>query len=183
VFCLLYPIKIKGFPFWVYTINYHGSLLKIPTMKHLALYAMLLLFLQTTLTASAQNTAGSKPKLFNSYPQKIICAKTELSKVFASAAGQSISLSFSDNFLFTGVVTSNTVKYSNLQTAVVRSPVFSDAIFVLSKITDDKGNSNYVGRIINQKYFDGFELKKNASDNYELVKIETDSVIQDCSHN
>jgi hypothetical protein len=144
---------------------------------------MVLLFTLTTLHAAAQSSAVSKPKLFNNYPEKINCSVNELGKVFASSTDQTISLSFSNNFLFSGVITSNVVKYSNLQTAVIRSSVFSDAIFVLSKITDARGGVNYVGRIINQKYNDGFELRKDASGNYQLTKIETDRVIQDCSHN
>lgn len=152
-------------------------------MKQLALYVLLLLFTQTTLTVSAQNPAGSKPQLFSIYPAKLLCTETELSKVFAVATNQNINLYFSDNFLFSGVVTSNVVKYNNLQTAVIRSSVFGDAIFVLSKITNEKGGITYAGRIINQKYFDGFELNKDAAGNYQLIKIETDRVIQDCSHN
>jgi hypothetical protein len=152
-------------------------------MKHFTLYVLLLLFIPTTITVKAQHPAGSKPELFSRYPEKINCTEAELSKVFAAATDQTISFSFSDNFLFSGIITSNVVKYSNLQTAVIRSAVFSDAIFVLSKITDENGSINYVGRIINQKYFDGYELKKDDANNYQLVKIETGRVIQDCSHN
>jgi hypothetical protein len=38
-----------------------------------------------------------------------------------------------------------------------------------------------VGRIINVNYFDGYELRKSAAGNYQLIKIETDKVIQPCS--
>ena len=133
-------------------------------------------------SAQAQTQNGTKPSLFNNYPGKIICSEQELSRVFNTAANQDISLSFSDNFIFTGKVTSNVVKYANLQTAVIKSPVFGDAIFALSKITNADRSTSYIGRIINKNYFDGYELKKDAANNYQLIKIETDRVIQDCSH-
>jgi hypothetical protein len=40
---------------------------------------------------------------------------------------------------------------------------------------------SYQGRIINKNYFDGYELKKNAAGNYQLIKIEKENVIQVCS--
>jgi hypothetical protein len=131
----------------------------------------------------SQNTATPKPKIFSNFPDIINCSESELSKVFSASVDQNVTLSFSDNFLFSGAVTGNVVKYANLQSAVIKSPVFGDAIFALSKITNANGSINYIGRIINKKYFDGYELKKNELNNYQLIKIETDKVIQDCSHN
>jgi len=151
-------------------------------MKYPKYNLVLLLCLMISAVAHAQNPAGTKPSLFNNFPGTILCSEQELSRVFSSAANQDISLSFSDNFIFSGKVTSNVVKYTNLQTAIIKSPVFGDAIFVLSKINNADRSSSYVGRIINKNYFDGYELKKDASNNYHLIKIETDRVIQDCSH-
>ncbi len=152
-------------------------------MKHPILYTLVLLFTLHAVTAYSQNPTGSKPKIFSSFPETIACSELELSKVFAAAVDQNISLYFSDNFLFTGTVTSNIVKYSNLQTVVIKSPVFGDAIFALSKIINADRSISYIGRIINKKYFDGYELKKDAQNNYQLIKIETDKVIQDCRQN
>lgn len=152
-------------------------------MKRPIPYAMLLLFILNSVTGFSQATADLKPKLFSNFPEKITFSELELSKVFNAAVDQNISLHFSDNFLFTGKVTSKVVKYSNLQTAVIKSPAFSDAIFALSKIINADNSISYIGRIINKKYFDGYELKKDAYNNYQLIKIETDKVIQDCSHN
>ena len=75
----------------------------------------------------------------------------------------------------------NVVKYSNLQSAVIKSPAFHNSIFSISKITNKDNSISYVGRIVNKNYFDGYELKKNAAGNYQLIKMETDRVIQDCS--
>ncbi len=152
-------------------------------MKNCVTLTMALLFALSSATAVAQNASAAKPKMFSSFPQKIICTEAELSKAFTAAANQNVNLSFSDNFLFDGKVTSNVVKYSNLQSVIIKSAAFGDAIFSLSKITNADKSITYIGRIINKKYFDGYELKKDANNIYQFIKIETDTVIQDCSHN
>ena len=151
-------------------------------MKHLAQYALPLLLSVITVTGFSQSNLV-KPKQFNRFPSVINCSQQELGKVFNSPSGQTINLSFSDNFTFSGNVTSNIVKYANLQTAVVVSPDYSNTIFSVSKITDSDGTVAYIGRIINKNFFDGFELKRNLAGGYQLVKIETDRVIQDCFQN
>ena len=151
----------------------------IHSMKHYAPYALSLLLSFIMTTGFSQS--NPKPKQFSSFPEIINCSETELSKVFTASPGQNISLSFSNNFTFAGNVTSNLVKYSNLQSAVIVSPDYSNTIFSVSKITNGDGSISYIGRIINKNYFDGFELKKNASGFYQLKKVETDRVIQDCN--
>ena len=150
-------------------------------MKHLAPYAMLLLVcLQST---AGFSQSGNKPKQFSNFPDIINCTETELNKVFTSSAGQTISLSFSDNFTFAGNVTSNLVRYSNLQSANIKSPVFNNSLFNISKRINEDNSITYVGLIVNRDYFDGFELRKNVTGNYQLIKIETDRLIQDCKQN
>ena len=149
-------------------------------MKRPISYAAIMLFTLLSATGFSQNTTGAKPKLFASYPDRINCTVTELGKAFSAATDQNINLTFSDNFQFNGTVASNVVKYVNLQTAVIRSASFSNAIFVLSKITNADGSTNYVGHIINNRYYDGYDLKKDAYGNYQLLKIETGAVLQDC---
>ena len=148
-------------------------------MKRYAPYALSVLLTFTAMTGFSQH--NSKPTQFSNFPEAINCSEQELSKVFNATAGQVISLSFSDNFTFSGSVTSNIVKYAYLQTAVIVSPAYSNTIFSVSKITLNDGSITYLGRIINKNYFDGFELKRNSSGNYQLIKIETDRVIQDCT--
>ncbi len=151
-------------------------------MKRLAPYALVLLLCTNSLIGSSQNPGTTKPKQFNSFPDIINCTEAELSKVFATSAGQNISLSFSDNFLFAGNVTDQVVKYSNLQSANIKSPLYNNTIFNISKRVNEDNSITYVGRIINTGYFDGYELKKDPNGNYKLIKIETDKVIQDCMH-
>lgn len=148
-------------------------------MKRYACYALSALLTIIATTGSAQSNTP-KPKQFDSFPQAVTCSEQELAKIFNTTTGQTVSLAFSDNFIFKGNVTSNLVKYANLQTAVVVSPDYSNTIFSVSKITQADGSIGYIGRIINKSFFDGFELKRDALGNYKLVKMETDRVIQDC---
>jgi len=149
-------------------------------MKRYATYALFVLLLLISFTGFSQSN-GSKPKQFSAFPDVINCSETELSRIFNSPAGQFVSLSFSDNFIFSGKITSNIVKYANLQTAVVMSPDYSNTIFSVSKIINTDGSTSYLGRIVNKNYFDGFELKKQVTGTYQLVKMETDRVIPDCN--
>ena len=150
----------------------------INPMKRHATYALSLLLSFLVTTGFCQTNL--KPKQFSNFPEIINCNEQELAKVFTASPGQDISLTFSNNFIFTGSVKSNLIKYANLQSAVIVSPDYSNTVFGVSKITNRDGTISYVGRIINKNYFDGFELKKNASGNYQLKKIETDRVIPDC---
>ena len=149
-------------------------------MKRNAPYALSLLLSFIVTTGFCQSN-NPKPKQFNNFPETINCSEQELSKIFTASPGQTISLAFSNNFTFTGNVTSNLVKYANLRSAVVVSPDYSNTVFSVSKIENADGSIFYIGRIINKNYFDGFELKKNTSGIYQLKKVETDRVIQDCN--
>ena len=148
-------------------------------MKRYATHALSVLFMCLAVTGFSQNNS-IKPKQFNTFPNTINCSEQELAKVFNAAPGQQISLSFSNNFIFSGFVKSNIAKYSNLRSAVISSPDYANTVFSISKITGDDGTLSYVGRIINKDYFDGYELKKNTAGNYQLIKVETDRVIPEC---
>ena len=87
---------------------------------------------------------------------------------------------FSDNFSFGGDVISKVTKYANLQSAVVKSPSFNNTIFNITKRINSDNSVTYIGHIVNKNYFDGYELKKKANGLYQLIKFETDRVLQDC---
>jgi len=150
-------------------------------MKQLTSYAIALLLIITSIGAQAQTSTVTKPAVFNNFPAKINCSATELNRAFATTLNQSINLSFSDNFSFKGEVVSNIQRYDNLQTAVIKSSDFSDMVFMVSKITNKDKSITYVGRMMNKRYSDGYELKKDAQNNYQLIKIETDKILQVCS--
>jgi hypothetical protein len=149
-------------------------------MKPYAPYALSLILSFIVMTGFGQNS-NPKPKQFSNFPQTINCSEQELAKVFTTSPGQSISLSFSDNFTFSGTVKVNLSKYANLQSAIIVSPDYSNTIFQVSRITNADGSNSYVGSIINRNFFDGFELKKSTSGTYQLNKTETARVIQDCA--
>lgn len=149
-------------------------------MKHYATYALLLLLSCKAIDGFSQSNT-QRPAQFNNFPAAIPCSEGELSKLFNTAKGQLINLSFSNNFSFSGTVTSNLVRYSNLQTAVVASPDYANTIFQVSKITESDGSITYSGRIVNKEFSDGFELKRNSTGDYQLIKIETERVMPDCN--
>ena len=150
-------------------------------MKPFASVLLMLLFFISALTLQAQKTIIRQP-LFSSYPNIINCNALELTRIFNATGNQSIDVALSPAFSFAGTVISNTIKYSNLQTVLIKSPLLSNTIFSISKRTDVDNGITYVGRIINQSYSDGYELKKDIAGNYRLVKFETGKVIQDCSN-
>jgi hypothetical protein len=137
--------------------------------------------LMFTLQISAQQNTPSKPSLFAAYPSVINCTEQELSRVFTLAEGQPVVLSFSNNFNFGGSITSRVTRYSNLQSSVIKSPVFNNAIFSLSKRTNADNSITYVGGIINENYADGYMLKKDNAGAYSLQKIELSRQLPTCT--
>jgi hypothetical protein len=151
-------------------------------MKHIATYALLLLLCTLTTKGFSQGQGTAKPKLFANSPDKFDCQDADLTTAFAATQGQNVNLNFSNNFIFSGTVISNVVKYNNnLQTVLIRSTTLDNTLLSISRRVDADRSTSYIGRIINQKYFDGYELQKDASGKYQFSKIETDRVIQPCS--
>jgi hypothetical protein len=150
-------------------------------MKYLKAIILVMLSMCMLHTSNAQNGNTPKPSLFGNLPESIVCNETELAKIFATSTDQSVAVNFQSSFAFAGVVTANVTRYANLQSAVVKSPLLDNAIFSISKATNPDGSIEYTGRIINQKYVDGFELKKSAT-GYLLKKINTDNTMHLC-HN
>jgi len=150
-------------------------------MKRVLHHALLLMLTLSATTAFSQNPTG-KPSQFNNLPRQVNCSETEFERALSAPKGQTVSLAFSDNFVFTGEVISNIVKYGILQTILVKSPAYNNSLFSISRIINGDRSIKYVGRIINKKYADGFELKQDASGAYQLVKVQTDKVMPDCSH-
>lgn len=150
-------------------------------MKHYASYALTVLLLCTAISGFSQNSTD-KPKQFSAFPSEINCPELELDKIFNSAQGQQVNIAFSNNFTFSGTVTFNMLKRSDLHTTIITSTDYNNSIFTVSRLIDKDGVLSYTGRIINKNYFDGFELKKDQlSGSYQLNKVETDRVMPDCA--
>jgi hypothetical protein len=130
-------------------------------------------------TSFAQQQAP-KPKLFDNLPSSITISESVLQSFFTLSPNQEATLNLGSSFSFPCRVLSKQSKYNNLQTVIVRSPAFDNAIFQVSKITNEDNSISFVGRILNEKAFDGFAIKKADDGTYTLEKFETGKVLDEC---
>ena len=142
---------------------------------------MLVLCLATAVSYSQQRP-DARPKLFAALPENIQVNKLALQDAFSFFEGQNATITLANNLVFSGVVISNEVKYSNLQNIIIKSASLNNALLSLSKIINPDKSITYTGRIINNKAFDGFEIKRNEVGEYSLQKFETGRILQDCSY-
>jgi len=149
-------------------------------MKSQSKYLLVLLLSLTTAVGYSQ--VQPKPKIFASQAESFEFPSTLLSDAFNYAAGQQVTLAFTSNFSFTGVVLSNEQKYSNLQTVIIRSANYDNALLQISKVFNADRSFYYSGRIINERSADGLEIRQEAN-GYIFKKFETEKVLQDCSYN
>jgi hypothetical protein len=139
---------------------------------------MLLILLVVTVCSKAQKI-NSRPKLFTKVDNKISYPKADLEKIFSKTKGSSVQISLPGNFNFSGTVVSSVQRYNNLKSFLIKSDVLNGTIFAISKRINDDNTVTYVGRIVNEKYSDGYELKQDSAGNYFLNKINMDEVLQD----
>ena len=148
-------------------------------MKNIPKVLALCITLIASYNTNAQVIKSSRPDLFNNFSAKIPTAVTELNKAFLAAEGSSIQLSFANNFSFTGTVFSSIQRYRNLSSVVIKIPSLHNSLLSISKRINDDNTVTYVGRIINEKYADAYELKKDNYGSYTFNKIKTEDLIQD----
>ncbi len=132
-----------------------------------------------TYQTHAQVVTSSRAYLFNSFSENIAASVSELNKAFNAAEGSVIQLNFNNQFSFTGIVFSSVKRYNNLSSVLIKFPSLNNTLLSVSKRINDDNTITYVGRIINEKYADGYELKKDNTGNYTFNKIKTDELIQD----
>ena len=147
-------------------------------MKTLTKAFVLLILLAITYGGKAQR-AAQLPKLFNGVENKISYPKAELEKIFTKTKGSNFHLSLPGNFNFTGTIVSTVQRYNNLQSFLIKSDILNGAMFAVSKRTNEDNSITYVGRIVNDKYSDGYELKVDSAGNYFLNKINMNEILQD----
>ena len=143
--------------------------------KAVVLFTLLLSFNNI----KAQDVAERRPQLFAALADKINFPKTELEKIFNTPEGSSIKLSLGTNVGFSGLIVSSLQKYNNLISVIIRLNNLDDTVLGISKRTNDDKSISYVGRIVNTKYADAFELKTDATGNYFINKRKTADLIQD----
>ena len=147
-------------------------------MKTLTKASVLLMLLFITYSSQAQKL-DQRPKLFNGVANKISYPKADLEKIFTKAKGSNFHISLPGNFNLTGTVVSSVQRYHNLKSFIIKSDVLNGAMFSVSKRTNDDNSITYVGRIINDKYSDGYELNTDSAGNYFLNKINMSELLQD----
>lgn len=148
-------------------------------MKTISKLFALCLLLTISFSTHAQVVTSSRPELFTNFSANIPASISELDKAFAAVPGSSIQFNFANKFPFSGTVLSSVQKYSNLSSVIIKSSLLKNSLLSISKRINDDNTITYVGRIINEKYADGYELIKDNSGNYSFKKIKTEDLIQD----
>jgi hypothetical protein len=147
-------------------------------MKRIYKILALSLVIMTSYSSQAQIANSNRQAYFNKYADKLPTPESELDKAFATPEGGKVKISFAD-FAFNGIVTSSVKRYDNLYSVIVKSPGLNNTIFSISKIINPDKTVSYVGRIINEKYADGYQLKRENTGRYSMNKIRTDALIED----
>jgi len=80
-----------------------------------------------------------------------------------------------------GTIISSSAKFSNLYSITVKLSAFNDAIFSISKRIDENNMPVFRGHIFHTNSSDGYELKRNADDTYEFVKINVANILPTCA--
>ena len=130
--------------------------------------------------ATFAQSHGEKPALFSAYPVSLNISESIFQEIFGLSANQETVLHFTSNFSFPCKVLRNEVKYSNMQTVIIRSSAFDNAMMQVTKITNRDQSVTYKGRIINERSADGFEIMKTEAGIYQLKKFETDHILEPC---
>jgi hypothetical protein len=147
-------------------------------MKTINILFVLCLAILFTYNTSAQAVSPSKPHLFRSTSERLPTAITELDKAFSATEGTTLQFKFY-NLSFGGTVISSVKRYDNLYSVIIRSSSLNNTLLSISKRINDDKTITYVGRIINEKYADGYELIKGIDGSYAFNKIATETLIQD----
>ncbi len=163
-------------------MEFYPKSYKTNIMKILTKTVFVLLLATSTFSVFAQKNDKAKKSIFTEFPGTIEISKSTLKNTLGAIAGQTISIPFNAHFTFTGKVLSNDLKYSDLQSMIIKSELYPNTLFQLSKITNKDNSIKYVGRIINSDALEVFEIKNDMADNYSLQKIDLDKILQDCSY-
>lgn len=147
-------------------------------MKILSKFLVAVLFFLSCTTTFAQNT-DTRPKLYSTLPSVIDIDKLSLDNMLQNNVGAKISMPLSTIFNFKGTVFSNTLKYNNMQTVLLRSDDDKESIFQITKVNTGDNTYTYTGRILNPNVADGYEIKSKNGD-YYLQKFETSKIMEPC---
>ena len=147
-------------------------------MKIIIKMAILAIAILVSYSSNAQILTSNRQNYFNKYAERLPANVSELEKAFTTKEGGKVKINFG-NFSFFGIVTSSVKRYENLQSIVVKSPDLNNTLLAISRRINEDKTISYVGHIINEKYADGFELRKDSNGSYAMNKIKTDALIED----
>ena len=139
---------------------------------------MLLLILCAATTFA---TAQQKIPAFRNYSSSILVSESTLSNTVKMAKGQLAQINFGNELNFSGEVVSNVQVYGNLQTIIIRSKEFNNALLQISKQTLEDNTVSYVGRIFSEGSADGYHIKRGTDGAYNLQKFDATVLKQDCA--
>jgi hypothetical protein len=140
--------------------------------------AFLMLF---TANSIAQKSSSNKPFLFTDYPAVIDCTEAQLNSLFIASNDMNVSLSLPGNLTLQGEVTNRATKYNSLQTVSIKLPAFRNILFSVTKRDDEGKKPVFTAYLLNTDYADGYQLKRNAGNTYQFIKIETAKLLPTCN--
>ncbi len=143
---------------------------------HKGLAMLVLLIITNSLFAQTDNLKRSP--MFRGVGNRGPAAVSELEKAFAVKPGTDVNFKF-HNLAFSGTVVSSVKRFENLYSVIIESKSLNNTLLSVSKRINDDKSITYIGRILNQKASDGYELVKNTDGTYTFHKILTEELIQD----
>jgi hypothetical protein len=150
-------------------------------MKNIFKWYGIVVFALVTQTSIAQQSRAAKPTLFSHFPSTITCTEEQLGNLFSISPGKNIKLSLPGNLVLEGPVKSKISKYGKMETMTVQLPGFDNMLFSVSKALDENNNTFYTAHLFNNKYADGYQLKKGGKNIYHFEKIEMEKMLPACN--
>lgn len=150
-------------------------------MKHCTRIVLALLCVMTIKNAGAQKRSSAKPYLFKEFPSVINCTEQQLASLFTYNSGTEVTLLLPDGLALKGPVRWWAKKYSNLQAVSIKLTEYNNTLFSVSRRYDANNQFVYVAHLFNPDFADGYELRHKGGNEYQLVKMETEKIIQICS--
>ena len=140
----------------------------------------MLLFALCVMVAAVNAQSKPATAVFKSFSPSIDVSESIFTNTILISKGQQANLNFGTGFNFSGTVISNEKVFDNLQTIIIRSSEYNNALLQISKQINEDKSISYTGRIFSQGSADGYEIKRTAEGNYHLQKFETAMILQDC---
>ncbi len=128
-------------------------------------------------TGLKENAAAQEKLLFGEYADSIEITEQELIHIFELKPKSIADIQIADDFHLNTIVLSSLQKYENMRSMILHCRNFEDAIFSLSRTTDEENQDIFKGRILHSEYDDGYELRINENGLYYLRKIRVNNSI------